>query len=195
MRNTRAHAPITEVLDAAGVPTYTPRALSNNDEDLWTRHPPRSLERTQTRRERRRQCKEPGWCDVETPYDAGSSEGGSWESREREREQQRDNRGRSTVRDAAEDADTEEDRRVTLRRVNQAKLRANGNNAKMGPRSYRIANPDSDRTRPHRSNSDNKYDLWQPQAQRASTDRSTEQDDAYMLTQEVLAYSFGGKPR
>lgn len=98
MKNTRSHAPIAEVLAAADVPAYAPRAVrSHDDEDHWMRRRQRSLERMQAKRDKRRTCPEPGWCGVD---DEGSQEtasaGHSWESR-----------GRS--RDADEEADTEED--------------------------------------------------------------------------------------
>ncbi|KAI0091040.1 AhpC/TSA antioxidant enzyme-domain-containing protein, partial [Irpex rosettiformis] len=55
MRHTRSHAPIVEVLDAAGVPTYTLRSVqSHDDEERWMTRRRRSLDRMQAKREKRR---------------------------------------------------------------------------------------------------------------------------------------------
>lgn len=178
MKNTRGHAPIAEVLGAAGVPTFIPReARSHDDEERWMTRRDKSLERMQTKREKRR-CTESEWCDVEVPYDERSQEthgGTSWESRGR----------RSHDADAE---DTEEEERIT-RRIREAKIRARANNQRKAPRSYRVVNPD--KSHPPDEFRD-KYEVWHPgRRPTISSNKSVEHDEAYMLTQEVLAYTFG----
>lgn len=179
MKNTRAHAPIEEVLDAAGVPSYIPRGIqSHDDEDRWMMRRDRSLERMQAKRDKRR-CDEPDWCGDDTTVEERSQETGggttSWESR---------GRGRSPYADA-DDEDAEVEAR---RRVREARIRAKANNLKKAPRSYHVANPDRNHTP-----SSEKYAVWHPDRRpTVSSRKSAEHDEAYMLTQEVLSYSFGG---
>ena len=181
MKNTRSHAPIAEVLAAADVPSHHSRVqASHDDEDHWMRRRQRSLERMQDRRDKRRECPEPGWCGIDGSFEEDvqdtTSAGHSWETR-----------GRS--RDADEEADTEEDTRVVLRR-REAKIRARARDLKRGPRSYRVANPD--RNHAPDENFSKKFELWQPDRRQTKTHAHKEHDEAYMLTQEVLAYSFNG---
>ena len=182
MKNARGHAPIAEVLDAAGVPTYIPRGThSHDDEERWMTRRQRSLERMQARRDKRR-CTEPGWCDVESPSEERSQEtagGTSWESRGRKGHE------------ADEEADSEEEERIT-RRIREAKIRARANNLKKMPRSYRVVNPD----RGHPPDDfREKYAIWHPNSQPTmSSSKSIDHDEAYMLTQEVLEYTFGKNP-
>ena len=63
---------------------------------------------------------------------------------------------------------------------------------KRRPRSYRVANPDRHHT-PPKSFSE-KYDQWQPERQPTMKRDSDDQDEAYMLTHELVAHSFGGSP-
>ena len=183
MKNTRSHAPIAEVLAAAGVANHHSRTVTPHDEeDRWMRRRQMSVARMDDKRDRRRDCAEPGWCGIDGSFEDdgqdSTSAGHSWETR-----------GRS--RDADEEADTEEETRVTLRR-REAKIRARARELRKGPRSYRVANPDRTNTAPQ--NFSEKYEMWQPGGRqtKSASRNSLEHDEAYMLTQEVLAYSFGG---
>ena len=198
MRTTRAHAPILSVLAAAGVHHHTrySRVLPHVDatwSSAGTQRSTRSIDRAPThthshhnhRKESRQDCRECGTI-VEEPYtnlvDLTVDATTGWEPR-------------SPGRDAGEEADTEDDRITRSRRLQQ-RARTRPNNLKKGTRSYKVANPDRRRAPPHaRSASYEKHDLWSPPATAINDfGRKHENDAAYLLTHEVLSYSFGHNP-
>lgn len=208
MRTTRGHAPIQDVLDAAGVRQHAPQAHSHyiHEEDYWparsyndmgtvgsSRRDAGSTRDKRMDRDRERVCMECGPGASEPTYEYATTS-----QRFVDLNPKQDARvGVVGHRDEGEDADneTEEDRtRMTVR--TQPRARTRSNNLKKGIRSYHVANPDRDRDRrrppPQRAESYEKHDLWSPPA--AALDeygRKHEHDPAYMLTHEVLSYSFG----
>lgn len=173
MKNTRAHAPILDVVAAAGVQPYA-SAYRDDASSTWIQR--RKSDRTA------RDCATPEWCGADDDASAQrSATSTSWESDARRRR----------AREAAEDADTEEERaRVRRQRVHRARAQ----NLKKAPRSYRVANPDRVRPPAGRTGSTDKYEMWRPAGAPQLTEPAYGRDheEAYMLTQEVLAYSFGG---
>ncbi|KAJ3549003.1 hypothetical protein NM688_g5225 [Phlebia brevispora] len=95
------------------------------------------------------------------------------------------------------DADTEDDRRRVDRRMHsRPQPRARSNNVRKGVRTYRVTNPDRKRPRISRSSSYEKHDLWHPSASATINEfgaKNQDYDAAYMLTHEVLSYTFGNK--
>lgn len=202
MKTTRGHAPILEVLAAAGVQIYSPRsvrqdsAASAND---WRQHVyvPQSSPSGNGggRREKRRDCDDAELCGVvgTTPTSSPKHFASSAVAARQVSRRQVPN---------PEDADSEGDRdrerpriaTTTTTQQRQAALeRARAHRAKKGPRTVRVANPDRKRTQ-----STEKYEVWRPSKEvvvgnETQNGYEREEDEAYMLTHEMLSYSFGNR--
>ena len=190
MKNTRAHAPILDVLAAAGVHGLTPPPTVHRREDSETWRGRRSEERAGSKREKR-SCDLPEFCNIENPYDRPSRRSTSTRRSASTTRRSGEERRRHVRDVVTTDGETEEEREreraSARRRTSDTTTRSRPSNVKKAPRSYRVANPD--RVRPPRSESTEKYEVWRPK-NAPKTMSDYEADEAYMLTHEVLAYSF-----
>ena len=187
MRNTRTHAPILEVVAAAGVQVYASRGVQRDSADSspWRQH---VYATTTSRRQKRRECESTEYCDSDACCSSSRKRSGSSAACR--------GASRRHLGDAAEEADSEGERdrqqQQQQRKAVLARNRANGH--RKSPR-IRVANPD--RVHPPRSQSTEKYEMWRPSkaavAKQAQDEYDREDDDAYMLTHEVLSYSFGNR--
>ncbi|GJE96261.1 AhpC/TSA antioxidant enzyme-domain-containing protein [Phanerochaete sordida] len=185
MKNTRSHAPILDVIAAAGVQMYAPRPpRASEDDDNWRgrREPERKSSRKPTR-----DCDDPEYC--------GTDEGGYEAKRVDDRRKRSTANSRRHVREVVEELDSTEDEREREHLEARRKAviaRARAKELKKGPRSYRVANPD----RPHgapRGNSTDKYSdaPWRPSAQAPQIGALQHDEEGYMIMHEALSYSFG----
>lgn len=187
MKNTRSHAPILDVLAAAGVRIYVPPRpthRNSSEDDSW----PRGRAAETREKGRDRDCDDPEYCgEDEMGYDSG---------RKQRVVAKTTSTSRRHVRDVASELDTDSEREreqlEARRRVALARARAQQQHLKKAPRSYRVANPDRERPHPGRAQSAEKHDAWRPSAKAPQLRDFERDDEAYMLTHEVLAYSFGG---
>ena len=186
MKYTRNHAPILSVLAASGLQIYptshqddSQTTLGVDDEDQWMRDRDKSLDRMQAKRERRRRGpRDAGWNeeDVVAPaYDSESgtaSVSGSWELSPK-----RPSTGPS---ERMERAASEHLRSVGTTRARRSK-----------PKRFHVSNPD---------HGDEEFNPYAPEKEwrsgstnaLAHAGRYARNEEAYMLTHDALAYSFGG---
>jgi hypothetical protein len=184
MKTTRGHAPILEVVAAAGVQVYAPRSMHHDsvEADAWRQH----VYSSDSKREKRRDCDNPEWCNADMPYEGGTKRSGSTTAGRAA--------SRRQIREVTEDTDSEGGRERPRQQQQAALGRSPAQHVKKSPRTYRVANPD--RVHPARTKSTEKYEMWRPS--KTITDQTQdgfnrEEDEAYMLTHEVLSYAFGNR--
>lgn len=196
MKYTSDHAPILGVLAASGLQIYatshqedSQSTLGIEDEDQWMRDRDKSLDRMNARRERRRRGdvrrEESGWNEDDVVAPDGDSESGtasvsgSWELSPKRVSRSSDPSYRTTERTESESRLQRSTPTARARRTNKT------------PRRFHVSNPDhGDDYHPY---SQGKEDVWRSGSTNALSREGTygRNDEAYMLTHDALAYSFG----
>lgn len=188
MISTRSHAPIREVVAEAGVQTYhkpsaggTSRSALQEDEDTWMQNRDKSMAKLRGKRDKRRDV---GW-GTEEGYDGHDESGDddettiiseSWG-------------GMGHGKKPSTDIETEDDHYYTSPPREQRTIkrqpppgRTDRRTTKKTTREFHVSNPDHDQSysygrREMRKQDPKKY--------------GRNQEEAYMLTHDALAYSFG----
>ncbi|KAH8100952.1 AhpC/TSA antioxidant enzyme-domain-containing protein, partial [Cristinia sonorae] len=200
MKYTRNHAPILGVLAAAGMQIYptsrddddSQTTLGAEEDDQWAQDRERAARSKHGKRTRRRDGS--GWNeeDVVAPeYDSetgSASVSGSWELSPRR-----------AVSDPSERIERSESDHVPSRTrgSNTASAAARGRRSRQTARRFHVSNPDhGEDYYPYEGE---KEELWRSGSSNALArggggggGKYGRNDEAYMLTHDALAYSFGG---